>query len=224
RGLPNVQLVRGNIQVTAKQDRFLSTEILVEILSEAFHPVQLERKLIASEFGSVRHIDVDNRQAVHSCRDQSLWRGGLVVGKIPLNAFQRVFRNDRNTVICLFADKCSVRIVDCSKSAIGELCVYRFRFLQTQNIRFIRPAPIKNVVQTRIDAVDVPCRDLHVVDQVPEMFSSFGNKPEAYSTFQRTTLSIVTQPILSQSVFNSLLPSRRIAQALCYFLDHLFTI
>ena len=99
RGLPDIHFMRGDIKITAEEDRFARSIILVEIFSKTLYPIQLEFKFVASELGSVRHVNIDDWKSVYRRRDQPLWRRNVIAGKISLNIFKRIFRNDRDPVV-----------------------------------------------------------------------------------------------------------------------------
>jgi len=161
RHLPNVQLMRSNVQVAAQQHIVLKRKTLIKILPKPFYPIKLESEFIRTELRSVGHINIYNSDAVDRPGEKTFWRILFVARKIPLKVSDRMFRNDGDAVIGFLAQKRDVRITDSLNSTMRKLDVDCFSFLQAENIRLICSAPIEHLIEARIDPVDVPSGHLH---------------------------------------------------------------
>src|SRR5688572_12696015 len=155
--------MRGNVQIAAKKDAVGGAEIVVEIFSQTCEPFQFVNEFLGSEQRPVRHVNIYDPDAFDIARDESFRRIVIVFWKAFLHILDRMFRNDRDTVICFFTGKLDVLVTCRAKLPMRKTSIDALRLLQTQNIRLLSTTPIVNEPDPRVDAVYVPGGDLHTL-------------------------------------------------------------
>ena len=124
--IPNIHFMRSNVQVANKQYHIGEVEIRIEIFSQASDPFELKGEFVTAEFSAVRHVDVYDANAVDRSGDQSSRNILHIVGKIPMQIFDRMFRYYCDAVICFFAVKFDMGIPDGSKFRMRKLRINAF--------------------------------------------------------------------------------------------------
>src|SRR4029078_1539813 len=153
--IPNIELVRRDIKISAKQYILICIAHGVEKPAQSLQPVELKMKLISPQLAPVWNISVNDPDAVDRGRDQSLRSFVIVVEIVFLNIFDREFRNDGHTVVRLLAHEGSL-VAGIFQIIQREIFIHRLCSLKTHNIDFRTVEPAEQLRHTNIYRIHIP--------------------------------------------------------------------
>ncbi len=156
-GLVAIDVFGNDVEVAADYGRYGVVAPKGELADEAVHPVELVGELVSTNRVPVGQIDVDDTEAMHDHFEEAGMTIGLVAAQGSANGFERMARQDGDTVVGLLGDGGAL-IADGGEGISGE--VGAFELLEQEEVGLVRAKPGGDVVEAGTDRVDVPGGDL----------------------------------------------------------------
>jgi hypothetical protein len=178
----NVAILRGNIEVSAKDNRRARLVVVIEKTAQPSHPVKFKLKLLRTNRLSIRYVNVDEANLIKRRREQARVRSFLIFVIASLNSYAFLPRYNRYAVIALLS-KHARAVTNSRKLRKRKLVVGTLRFLHAKDIGLDCLEPTDYMRQAGDYRVNVPGGNFHwVLVLGSEQFSKAGYRAESLSS------------------------------------------